>query len=70
MTEPGLFETVNRRQSVPVDVGGVTVGGGVPIVVQSMTNTDTADVGDDAHQTRPPRRAPVDARVLEAAIQR
>jgi (E)-4-hydroxy-3-methylbut-2-enyl-diphosphate synthase len=33
-----------RRQSVAVKVGNVTVGGGAPIVVQSMTNTDTADV--------------------------
>ncbi|MBZ0163475.1 MAG: flavodoxin-dependent (E)-4-hydroxy-3-methylbut-2-enyl-diphosphate synthase [Notoacmeibacter sp.] len=33
-----------RRVSVGVDVGGVTVGGGAPVVVQSMTNTDTADV--------------------------
>jgi (E)-4-hydroxy-3-methylbut-2-enyl-diphosphate synthase len=33
-----------RRVSVPVRVGNVTVGGGAPIVVQSMTNTDTADV--------------------------
>ena len=33
-----------RRASVAVDVGGVTVGGGAPVVVQSMTNTDTADV--------------------------
>ena len=33
-----------RRRSVPVDVGGVTVGGDAPIVVQSMTNTDTADI--------------------------
>jgi (E)-4-hydroxy-3-methylbut-2-enyl-diphosphate synthase len=33
-----------RRISVPVVVGGVKVGGGAPIVVQSMTNTDTADV--------------------------
>src|SRR5438045_500363 len=33
-----------RRKSVPVDVGGVNVGGGAPVVVQSMTNTDTADV--------------------------
>jgi (E)-4-hydroxy-3-methylbut-2-enyl-diphosphate synthase len=32
-----------RRVSVPVIVGGVQVGGGAPIVVQSMTNTDTAD---------------------------
>ncbi|MBJ3775766.1 flavodoxin-dependent (E)-4-hydroxy-3-methylbut-2-enyl-diphosphate synthase [Acuticoccus mangrovi] len=34
----------NRRRSIPVDVGGVRVGGDAPIVVQSMTNTDTADV--------------------------
>lgn len=33
-----------RRHSIGVDVGGVTVGGGQPIVVQSMTNTDTADI--------------------------
>jgi (E)-4-hydroxy-3-methylbut-2-enyl-diphosphate synthase len=35
---------VKRRASVAVDVGGVKVGGPHPIVVQSMTNTDTADV--------------------------
>ncbi|RAI36776.1 flavodoxin-dependent (E)-4-hydroxy-3-methylbut-2-enyl-diphosphate synthase [Rhodoplanes serenus] len=33
-----------RRRTVAVKVGNVTVGGGAPIVVQSMTNTDTADV--------------------------
>ncbi|MEP9387206.1 flavodoxin-dependent (E)-4-hydroxy-3-methylbut-2-enyl-diphosphate synthase [Mesorhizobium sp. KR9-304] len=33
-----------RRRSVGVDVGGVMVGGGWPVVVQSMTNTDTADI--------------------------
>ncbi len=33
-----------RRKSVGVDVGGVQVGGDAPIVVQSMTNTDTADI--------------------------
>ena len=32
-----------RRRSVPVNVGPVTVGGDAPVVVQSMTNTDTAD---------------------------
>ena len=36
--------TAPRRQAVPVDVGGVTIGGSAAIVVQSMTNTDTADV--------------------------
>ena len=33
-----------RKHTVGVDVGGVMVGGGAPIVVQSMTNTDTADI--------------------------
>jgi len=35
---------VIRRETARVDVGGVGVGGGSPVVVQSMTNTDTADV--------------------------
>jgi (E)-4-hydroxy-3-methylbut-2-enyl-diphosphate synthase len=39
-----------RRRSVPVDVGGVIVGGDHPIVVQSMTNTDTADADATAIQ--------------------
>ncbi len=33
-----------RHMTVPVAVGDVIVGGGTPVVVQSMTNTDTADV--------------------------
>jgi (E)-4-hydroxy-3-methylbut-2-enyl-diphosphate synthase len=33
-----------RRRPIGVNVGGVMVGGGAPIVVQSMTNTDTADI--------------------------
>jgi (E)-4-hydroxy-3-methylbut-2-enyl-diphosphate synthase len=39
-----------RRRSVAVKVGAVSVGGGAPIVVQSMTNTDTADVEGTARQ--------------------
>ena len=39
-----------RRRSIPVDVGGVTVGGDAPIVVQSMTNTDTADIAATVDQ--------------------
>jgi (E)-4-hydroxy-3-methylbut-2-enyl-diphosphate synthase len=39
-----------RRRSVAVDVDGVIVGGGHPIVVQSMTNTDTADADATALQ--------------------
>src|SRR5690349_9866245 len=40
-----------RRKSVPVKIGGVWVGGDHPIVVQSMTNTDTADVEATVAQT-------------------
>ncbi|EJW13142.1 1-hydroxy-2-methyl-2-(E)-butenyl 4-diphosphate synthase [Rhodovulum sp. PH10] len=39
-----------RRKTVAVKVGDVTVGGGAPIVVQSMTNTDTADVDSTVAQ--------------------
>ncbi len=39
-----------RRQSVGVDVGQVRVGGGAPVAVQSMTNTDTADAEGTARQ--------------------
>jgi (E)-4-hydroxy-3-methylbut-2-enyl-diphosphate synthase len=46
-----------RRASIPVDVGGVVIGGGAPIVVQSMTNTDTADVEATARQSADLARA-------------
>ena len=38
------METAARKRTIPVEIGGVRMGGGAPIVVQSMTNTDTADV--------------------------
>jgi (E)-4-hydroxy-3-methylbut-2-enyl-diphosphate synthase len=41
---------IDRRQTVSVDVGGVMIGSGHPIVVQSMTNTDTADADATAIQ--------------------
>src|SRR5919112_4201247 len=46
-----------RHKTVAVDVGGVMVGGGHPIVVQSMTNTDTADVEGTAQQVAALARA-------------
>src|SRR6185295_7685445 len=46
-----------RRKSVGVDVGGVMVGGGAPVVVQSMTNTDTADVAATVNQVAALARA-------------
>jgi len=46
-----------RRQSVGVNVGGVLVGGGAPVVVQSMTNTDTADIDATVKQVMQLARA-------------
>ena len=46
-----------RRRSVPVKVGRVEVGGSAPIVVQSMTNTDTADAAATARQVADLARA-------------
>ncbi len=46
-----------RRASIPVNVGGVIVGGDAPIVVQSMTNTDTADVDATVRQVAALNRA-------------
>ncbi|HZY67882.1 MAG TPA: flavodoxin-dependent (E)-4-hydroxy-3-methylbut-2-enyl-diphosphate synthase [Devosia sp.] len=44
------MSTLPRKQTVGVSVGGVRVGGGAPIVVQSMTNTDTADIDATVQQ--------------------
>jgi (E)-4-hydroxy-3-methylbut-2-enyl-diphosphate synthase len=46
-----------RKQTVPVNVDGVVVGGGAPIMVQSMTNTDTADVAATVEQVAALARA-------------
>src|SRR5262252_4791558 len=54
MTEAGPQE---RRASVAVDVGHVSVGGSAPVVVQSMTNTDTADAASTAAQVAALARA-------------
>jgi (E)-4-hydroxy-3-methylbut-2-enyl-diphosphate synthase len=43
---------ISRRHSVAVKVGAVTIGGSAPIVVQSMTNTDTADVDASVAQVQ------------------
>jgi (E)-4-hydroxy-3-methylbut-2-enyl-diphosphate synthase len=45
-----LTQAISRRASVGVKIGPVTIGGGAPIVVQSMTNTDTADAAATATQ--------------------
>jgi (E)-4-hydroxy-3-methylbut-2-enyl-diphosphate synthase len=48
---------ITRRRSVAVNVGGIKVGGSNPIVVQSMTNTDTADVQSTVNQAMALARA-------------
>ncbi len=48
---------IARRSTVQVTLGAVRVGGGAPIVVQSMTNTDTADVEGTAQQVKSLARA-------------
>ena len=48
---------IARRKAAVCDVGGVRVGGGHPIVVQSMTNTDTADSASTVNQSMELARA-------------
>ena len=43
---------VDRKKTTAVDVGGVIIGGEAPVVVQSMTNTDTADVPSTVDQVK------------------
>lgn len=52
-----LDRPLTRRLSVPVPVGGVRVGGAAPVVVQSMTNTDTADIDATVAQVAALNRA-------------
>lgn len=52
-----MSHPVKRRRTVGVRVGQVTVGGGVPVVVQSMTNTDTADIQSTIDQVAALARA-------------
>ncbi|MDI3469294.1 MAG: (E)-4-hydroxy-3-methylbut-2-enyl-diphosphate synthase (flavodoxin) [Pseudolabrys sp.] len=51
------MKPAERHRTVAVDVGGVIVGGGHPVVVQSMTNTDTGDVEATARQVAALARA-------------
>ena len=57
MTQNSDPDSSARRRSVPVNVGGVVVGGPAPVVVQSMTNTDTADIASTVAQVAALARA-------------
>ncbi|HEY94576.1 MAG TPA: flavodoxin-dependent (E)-4-hydroxy-3-methylbut-2-enyl-diphosphate synthase [Dehalococcoidia bacterium] len=41
-----------RRRSIPINIGNVTIGGDAPVVVQSMTNTDTRDIMSTINQVK------------------
>ena len=45
-----MVSTAARHRPLAARIGGVALGGGAPIVVQSMTNTDTADVASTTRQ--------------------
>ena len=45
-------QAIPRHRTRQVDVAGIRVGGAAPIVVQSMTNTDTADIAATVKQVR------------------
>ena len=60
--------TEARKRTIPVRIGNVTVGGGAPIVVQSMTNTDTADVESTTSQVAALARA--DSELVRITVDR
>ncbi len=57
MSECLAFGAAKRRQTVAVRIGSVVIGGSAPVVVQSMTNTDTADVESTTRQVAELKRA-------------
>jgi (E)-4-hydroxy-3-methylbut-2-enyl-diphosphate synthase len=52
-----MFESISRRPSRKVMIDQIAVGGGAPVMVQSMTNTDTEDVGATISQVAALARA-------------
>ncbi|MEZ0281476.1 flavodoxin-dependent (E)-4-hydroxy-3-methylbut-2-enyl-diphosphate synthase [Methyloceanibacter sp.] len=65
---PAAMLTEARKRTIPVRIGNVTVGGGAPIVVQSMTNTDTADVESTTSQVAALARA--DSELVRITVDR
>jgi (E)-4-hydroxy-3-methylbut-2-enyl-diphosphate synthase len=61
-----IYPEIQRRATRLVRVGGVTIGGGAPVVVQSMTNTQTADAAATLAQVR--RLAEAGAELVRVAV--
>src|SRR3989304_899448 len=66
MTAEEYMPLSPRRKSRPVHVGDVQVGGDAPVVVQTMTNTDTADARSTLEQTA--RLADEGAEIVRVAV--
>lgn len=64
--KPGIFVGKSMRKSRVIHVGGVPIGGGNPVVVQSMTNTDTRDVLSSVAQIR--RLAEAGCEIVRLAV--
>ncbi len=60
------YPKIKRRTSRAVDVGGVTLGGGAPVSVQSMTNTPTSDIAATTRQVQ--RLAEAGADLVRVAV--
>ena len=60
MNEKPDYQQITRRQSRQIRVGDVLVGGGAPVTVQSMTNTETTDVDATVRQIQALEKAGVD----------
>jgi (E)-4-hydroxy-3-methylbut-2-enyl-diphosphate synthase len=65
-TENRKPKTENRQKTRAIHIGPVQIGGGAPVVVQSMTNTDTRDVGATLAQIR--RLAAAGCEVVRLAV--
>ncbi len=61
-----MSEILRRRTSIPVHVGDVRIGGGGPVVVQSMTTTNTADVHSTSDQIA--RLADLGCEIVRVAV--
>ena len=58
--------TVNRRESIPVQVGDLVIGGNNPVVIQEMTSTPTTDIEETIKQIR--ELADADCRLIRVAV--
>ena len=62
------MSTITRRPTIPVNVGGVIIGGAAPIPVQTMTKTQTEDVTATLAQIERAAKAGADIKIGRAHV--